>query len=516
MENNPFLPYNAKTYGDLLRPIDENSLVEGLLGYGLFGDKLPPIFTSEAFCTYIRSLPNPGSKGSRDWIRYRYIRNVGSFREFGIPDPFAYAHLVFHLGANWDNLKQYFWNVTKTHPYRASRISIRKIAGKKQLFEMNYKNALFDAEPLPAIAVGKRYRVRCDISRCFPSIYTHALEWALAGKDIAKKRKKGRAKKRSWEGLVDFYAQNTTNGETHGLLIGPHASNLLADIILVKIDDELFKSRYDFIRHIDDFECYTDSFERAESFPIELEKCLAKYGLSINQKKTSICTLPDMQRDWTKQLSDYPVEGEKIKASVVEGFLNLAQACMKESGNDAAVLNYALKKLRKADLAYGAERYLAAVGAHLLYLYPYLLTLADSCIFSKSKMREDQIAFVIRKVFKSSLFKRDYWSANYCIYFSLKYKFDLDLPTKDEIKQTDDCLFMLFAWLYFDIRNDVSRKDEMKDIAKELYGADDFDRFWIFVFEAFDKDDFDPNKKHTDWKGLKNKRVSFIDRSGLA
>lgn len=52
---------------------------------------------------------------------------------------------------------------------------------------------------------------------------------------------------------------NLTNGETHGLLVGPHASNLLSELILTRIDKTLFDEGYRFVRHIDDYLCYVDS-----------------------------------------------------------------------------------------------------------------------------------------------------------------------------------------------------------------------------------------------------------------
>lgn len=42
----------SKSYIDCLREISSNELYEGLLGYGLFADKLPPVFTSKKFYAY--------------------------------------------------------------------------------------------------------------------------------------------------------------------------------------------------------------------------------------------------------------------------------------------------------------------------------------------------------------------------------------------------------------------------------------------------------------------------------
>ena len=38
-----------KNYSEFMNEISPSDLFEGLLGYGLFADKLPPIFTSTFF-----------------------------------------------------------------------------------------------------------------------------------------------------------------------------------------------------------------------------------------------------------------------------------------------------------------------------------------------------------------------------------------------------------------------------------------------------------------------------------
>lgn len=46
------LPLFPRYYHDFMREISSEELYEGLLGWGLFADKLPPMFTSEPFMQY--------------------------------------------------------------------------------------------------------------------------------------------------------------------------------------------------------------------------------------------------------------------------------------------------------------------------------------------------------------------------------------------------------------------------------------------------------------------------------
>ena len=45
----------------------------------------------------------------------------------------------------------------------------------------------FDLSTDEKLMLGKRYYVKADISSCFPSIYTHTIQWAIVGKEKAKK-----------------------------------------------------------------------------------------------------------------------------------------------------------------------------------------------------------------------------------------------------------------------------------------------------------------------------------------
>ena len=221
----------SKSYADLMNDISADELYERLLAYGLFADKLPPILSSVDFYNYCKNINAPFSDNWKQYIYYESIRNINVPRPLGIPNPMAYQKLCRCLSDNWDNLKQHFEQQTSNQDYKISRIHIRKCGNSDAIFSMNYSNWKTDGTPEPDLLIGKRYLVKADISTCFPSIYTHSIPWALVGKAVAKAHC-GKGFGREWYNQIDHYAQNCKNGETHGLLIGPHASNLLGISLL--------------------------------------------------------------------------------------------------------------------------------------------------------------------------------------------------------------------------------------------------------------------------------------------
>ena len=513
------LPLFPRYYPDFMREISSEELYEGLLGWGLFADKLPPMFTSEPFMQYCKTRNGAFADQRANWIRFSYMRNINKKRLFGIPTPFAYERLVRCLSNNWNSLVKLFTDNTSQHPYRVSRIHIRHRKGTKSLFLMNYKNWRIDEDPLPALMVGSQFVIECDISQCFPSIYTHAIDWAILGKDQAKKNSHGKVC--CWSHNIDHFAMNITNGETHGLLIGPHASNLLAEIILTRIDNSLFENGFRFIRHIDDYVCYTDSEADAHNFVIELETQLAQYGLSINQKKTSLRKLPTTkEEDWIRALSAFQPNRSNCKKNDVVQLLDAAVSAMEHSKGDVSTLNYAFKMLSKCTMNYWAKKYYSEMALHFAYIFPYLLPIIEQHVFEAAKTSDRDIAIFSNLVFEKALKERDYLSACYALYYAIRYKFTMDSlrekSTEKLIFESNDCMLLVCALVYSQYKDDGNFENQLKKYAKNLAtDENDFFSNWLFVYEALDANELPEDPHKGAWKEIKRAGLSFIDRSSI-
>lgn len=271
-----------KSYIEYLNEINEEEILEGLLAYGLFAEKIPPILSSKSFYDYYIKEGKPMyEKKGKDYIRYESMRNINIPRILSIPNPFVYANLCKCISCNWTTLQSFFEGLLKSHTHKVSRIHLRKMKDKNELFEMNYNHFNNDGDPCEDIIIKNKYKVEADISNCFPSIYSHSIAWAVLGKKRAKKEKGTEA----WCNELDRCVRNIKNEETNGLLIGPHVSNLISEIILSSIDFKLWKKGYRYIRNIDDYTCYVNSYEKGESFLLDLSKELKEYELSLNHKK---------------------------------------------------------------------------------------------------------------------------------------------------------------------------------------------------------------------------------------
>ena len=173
-----------KHYYDFTNELSTDEIYEGLLAHGLFTEKLPPVFTAKAFFDYCRSQSPAFPKKPAEYIYHESMRNINTPRPLGIPNPAAYQCLCKYISEIWPQFQQYFEEETKAQEHIISRTHIRKMKESDSLFSMNYKNWKDDGTPEPDLLLGAKYLIHADVSNCFPSIYTHALSWALVGKEV--------------------------------------------------------------------------------------------------------------------------------------------------------------------------------------------------------------------------------------------------------------------------------------------------------------------------------------------
>ena len=507
----------GKAYIDYMEEITEQELYDGLLGHGLFSENLPPVFSSVEFCDWCKRKKielrdnHPGG-----YIYYESIRNVNTPRQIGIPNPFAYARLCEGLMTYWDELKKYFAKKTNGDEYKISRIHVRKNIDEDTLFKLshknhkNYKNKEHDSNLVAEISIGKKYMVKSDISSCFPSIYTHALAWALVGKE---KAKEDRDKRDMWFNKLDRFSRNVKSGETNGLLVGPHASNLLSEIILVGVDAELLKKGYTFIRHIDDYQCFVKSHEAAEQFIVDLVMELKRFNLIVNSKKTKVIKLPiPAETEWVSILSDIFPEKTKdnVSVRVIKKYLDLAIKFMKDNDGDAAPINYAVKVAADLDLKEDARIYIVDRILHLVIIYPYLVRLLSEYVFDRYEVSAEKLKTFISFLYKDSLDRKNYEGISYALFFSVKY--GVEISGFDEAFVSEcDCITKVMAYLYCKKYNKSDGLKRLKKSATDL-SKDSYEENWLFIYEILSSDELKKTdiKRKEEWIRLKNDNISFI------
>jgi hypothetical protein len=310
----------------LLRNVPKDLIAKWLLEEGYFPEQyvMPPSFRVNQFdlkATPYFKIDNSGTQPKFEPDKFELL-NVSfpktqlTDRTFGIIAPKIYHDIVWYLINDWDLIQKSLFRIqNKIYSYSFPiPITNNNIGflGDLRAGRMIYEFLEMAENDLVAEAYKYKFILKTDIKNFYPSIYTHSIAWAIHTKDEI--RKKGnRSDFNNFVGLIlDKLFQNSNDGCTNGIAIGPAISDLISEIILVAIDTECSKiidgQNIDFlgVRFKDDYRFLCQTKQDANFIIKTLQKQLALFNLTLNESKSQIDELPEgLFREWTADYQQY-------------------------------------------------------------------------------------------------------------------------------------------------------------------------------------------------------------------
>lgn len=235
-----------------------------------------------------------------------YSISKGKFarRFLHIPNPKHFSLLSEMIVTRWADYETVFGlsEYSQSYPVPETATDKRSVSTfSKSVSE--FRNSLLKT------SIDKVIEIRVDISKFYPTIYTHSISWALLGKDKAKKYFKEKdnldtliaagdtdAALYKYAESVDIAIRACQERQSIGIPIGPDTSHILAEIIACRIDS-ILKSRFDVIglkacRYYDDYYLYVSSKDEADKVLKGLQLILTEFQLEINEAKIRIRQFP--------------------------------------------------------------------------------------------------------------------------------------------------------------------------------------------------------------------------------
>lgn len=203
------------------------------------------------------------------------------------------------------------------------------------------------------VRAGARYVFRADVAKCYASIYTHSIPWALHTKPVAKANKKYTKANGLYGNLLDDFCQSLQERQTIGLPIGPDTSFVLAEVILSSVDvlaSEKLSKKFSGLRFVDDYEIACSSLNEAERVRLALQDALSEFELQLNPQKTGIVELPEtLDAAWVHELSTFDLgEPRNSGDSRLTRFFSRAFELTRQHPGEA-VLKYAIQRLAASE-----------------------------------------------------------------------------------------------------------------------------------------------------------------------
>jgi hypothetical protein len=323
-----------------------------LLAKGYFPSQLPPCFTTKDLGNHYQNLydewlkiqpePKQGAKTPKapsSKPELFSVARVGHKRRvMSLTNPIAQTFLAKHISENWGAIVNHYRQspLSSSHP--------RFLPKGERAITIPSMQLLYERKVLRA--AGYRYMLRTDISRFFPTIYTHSVPWAVHGKAISKRNRKYIP--RYFGNILDLSLRQCQEEQTFGLPIGPDTSHIIAELIATSVDLEM-KKRLKYMpagfRYVDDYFMFFASAAEADAALAALIRALKDFELQINFEKTITCAVIEISDDyWTHQLRSFEIaQGGRKQASDIHHFFELSKELAKRN-SDESVMAYALKK----------------------------------------------------------------------------------------------------------------------------------------------------------------------------
>lgn len=315
-----------------------------LLARGYFPVQLPPCFTTQTLAdnhaALAALLPPTGGIGWAPASRAEHfsVARVGhARRNISITNPWSQLSVARTISDHWNSISVH---LRKSHLSRSRPIlrqNARRATEIASFLELN--------ELRTHVAAGHRYILRADVSRFFPTLYTHSIPWALHGKTAAKANRISYTAQ-YFGNLIDRDVRKCQLDQTLGIPIGPDTSHIISEIIATSVDIELkqlLKKWPIGYRHVDDYFLCFDTYGDAERALHDLQRALRIYELDLNLQKTSITGVDDFRDDdWSNSLRFIEIsEDEKPQRREL---ISLFGRAIEESPRHEEAVKYAIKK----------------------------------------------------------------------------------------------------------------------------------------------------------------------------
>ena len=287
---------------ELLDSIAPAEIGRWLLNHGYFPEEniLPPSFKVDEFDLEANVKLNDILNLSRRSIEsITYPKTTLTSREFGLQHPTNYHDIVFHIISEWEEISNIlFNNKNKIYSYSFPiPLNARDIGNLSTLRtgRMIYEWIAMAEKDLVVEAHNFNLIVRSDVTNFYNSVYTHSIGWAIHGEEDSFNDSNTF---HLFGNKIDKLVQYANQGRTNGLPVGSALSDLIAEIILSRVDTEVtikidvLGIEYIATRFKDDYRFLCNTTSDAELILKILASELKKFNLSINESKTKILDLP--------------------------------------------------------------------------------------------------------------------------------------------------------------------------------------------------------------------------------
>ncbi|MDI3306537.1 MAG: RNA-directed DNA polymerase [Acetobacteraceae bacterium] len=505
--------------------------MQHLLAKGYLPPTLPPPFTSQMFGSRSRKIlaawKRSGIISQKPWqpeavfkvketipIVYSCPKGNLERRFFHIIHPYSQLILSYVISYYWRKISD-FLSDGKYSLDKIEFVEDEERALRKFDFQRHSVHKLILQSTANVI-------VKTDISRFYPSIYTHSIPWAMYGKENVKSNRK--KYDREIGGLLDVLVRRCNQNQTIGIPVGPDTSIIIADIISNAIEVEFTSSAQasslSADRVQDDWFIACPDMSCAERALSDLQRIYAKYGLEINGSKTNIESVKSfVEAPWLGRVRNLLSNRDLSKIRTSEFQAIASELLFTASQNPKErVLRYFFRSIVNASLPDAVMPALVAFSMQALAVDPRDIDIIGQLLinwrFHKRPLDTGLVAKRIFSLLEDALNKRHDFEAAWCLFICKGLSIKIDNKNLlDLIARYDGYVIPLLAL-------DLMEREQIASLDTTYWESiidkgDEFDELWLLRYEALDRGWLKAKKTAPlTWpmyKALKENKIRFYD-----
>jgi len=454
-------------------------------------------------------------------------------RPLQIPNPKNFLTLSEKIIKYWQELNSIYQMSSYSQSYPIELDAKRAVRTKSKSVS-EFRNTLV-VESYDCL-----FETKVDISKFYPTIYTHSIAWGLLGFDKGKKYflKKEELSNQDWKALtltdnnakfyqiadeIDMHLRNCQDRQSIGIPIGPDTSHILAEIIACRIDKILeTESNIELkaLRFYDDYSIFTKNKSDAEKVLKYLQKILNKFQLEINESKIKLLEYPiPFDNDWVIQLNQFDFTTNQ-KNSLRNYFSLVFEFANKNPNKSGWIIQYSLRAFEWGEVRISKKNWeffesillkVALSEPSALKEVVKIFITYQAYFHTESKKK---IKNVIEQLIDTHLEINHHFEVAWSLWFSRTFNIQINQDLVDRIIESDDTISKL---IILDLYSSgiISSVDIIK-IKDLCIDRSLFDDNWLLAYEAVKKGWINPHDsmlldKHEFFKLLKDKGIEFYD-----
>lgn len=445
--------------------------------------------------------------GSSKAVGFSISKGKLSRRFLCIPNPKHFIDLSKKIVDNWQEFKTVF--DLSEYSQSLPKPEINSI--KRSVSTLSKDVSDFRDHKI-STSLSKLIEIRVDISKFYPTIYTHSITWAFLGKEKAKlyyKQKNDLAALMAANNHdailykladdIDTSVRNCQERQSIGIPIGPDTSHIISELIACRIDsilqNEFSNIKLKGCRYYDDYYLYVSTRDEADRVLKGLQRILNDFQLEINESKVKIKEFPFAFEDnFTLILNQFHFKETSLSKSIKYYFSLVWGFIDENSQRSDWIFKYALKRFefRTVEITKKSWKIFEDLLLKSALIEPAILDIVTRILLTyKSyldKDSENKLYELIELIIENHSPVRHNFEVAWALWLAKTFEIPIKKSSVDSIVQMKDPISLL---ILLDMLKNTTLIDDsstvFSDLQIDITEDTFFSELWLLGYEGIKK-----------------------------